>query len=164
MKIEFKEEQKFPQWWLWLILIGVIPYVIIGVYRQFTTTGEFEYTAIFNTSFIITSLLIIISIILFRFMLLKTEINQNEILVVFFPFIKKRVNWKEVKHAKILKYGFVGGWGIRLWTKYGTVYNTKGNTGLAIELQNGKKFLIGTQKEIELNKILEKANLIREKN
>ena len=44
----------------------------------------------------------------------------------------------------------MGGWGIRLWTKYGTVFNIKGKKGLAIELYSGKKFLIGTQKEIEL--------------
>ena len=30
----------------------------------------------------------------------------------------------------------------------------KGKIGLAIELNNGKKFLIGTQKETELNKVV----------
>ena len=63
-----------------------------------------------------------------------------------------------MKHAEIVNYEFVGGWGIRLWTKYGTVYNTKGDKGLAIELQNGKKFLIGTQKATELSKIIEKVD------
>ena len=95
-------------------------------------------------------------IAMFGFMRLKTEIDQNEIRMNFFPFVKKRVNWKEVRKAEIVNYGFVGGWGIRLWTKYGTVYNTKGNKGLAIELQNGKKILIGTPKETELNKIMDK--------
>ncbi|MCO4822597.1 MAG: hypothetical protein KC469_11050 [Flavobacteriaceae bacterium] len=75
----------------------------------------------------------------------------------FFPFVKKRVHWKEIKSAEIVNYGFVGGWGIRLWTKYGTVYNTKGNTGLAVVLLNGKKFLIGTQKASELNKLVKKS-------
>ena len=31
-----------------------------------------------------------------------------------------------------------------------------GNKGLAIELNNGKKFVIGTQKEKELKNVLEK--------
>ncbi|WP_282032750.1 hypothetical protein [Aequorivita sinensis] len=74
----------------------------------------------------------------------------------FFPFVKKKVNWKDVKSAEVVNYGFVGGWGIRLGTKYGTVYNIKGNRGLAIELLNGKKFLTGTQKETELREILAK--------
>lgn len=64
---------------------------------------------------------------------------------------------KDIKSAKVVNYGFVGGWGIRLWTAYGTVYNIKGNKGLAIELFNGEKFLIGTQKENELKIIVEKT-------
>lgn len=93
---------------------------------------------------------------MFGFMRLKTEIFQDEIRINFFPFVKKRINWNEIKSVEIVNYGFVG-WGIRLWTKYGTVYNTKGNKGLAIELLNGKKFLIGTQMEKELNVVVEKA-------
>ena len=54
-----------------------------------------------------------------------------------------------------MNYGFVG-YGIRLGSKYGTVYNMKGNRGLAIELNNGKKFVIGTQKEMELKNVVEK--------
>ncbi|MGI9525729.1 MAG: hypothetical protein ACR2MS_01320 [Weeksellaceae bacterium] len=69
--------------------------------------------------------------------------------------MKKRVDWKEIKKVEIVYYGFVGGRGIRPWTKYGTVYNTKGNNGLAIELKNGDKLLIGTQKELELKSIVD---------
>lgn len=53
---------------------------------------------------------------------------------------------------KVINYGFVGGWGIRLWTKYGTVYNVSGNKGLFIKLKNGKTMVIGTQKSQELEK------------
>ena len=55
-----------------------------------------------------------------------------------------------------MNYGCVGGWGIRLWTKYGTIYNIKGNKGLAVKLLSGKKFLIGTQKGNELSEIVKK--------
>jgi len=106
---------------------------------------------------IIFSIFIFGLIALFYGIRLKTEINQNEIIVNFFPFIRKRINRNEIKSAKTLDYGFVGGWGIRVWTEYGTIYNTKGSKGLAIELNSGKKILIGTQKEAELNKIIEKC-------
>lgn len=69
--------------------------------------------------------------------------------------MRKSVEWEDVKQAKVVDYGFVGGWGIRFGTEYGTVYNIKGKKGLAIELNNGKKFLIGTQKEEELNEVLQ---------
>jgi len=158
MKIDFKEEQKFRQWWLWLILTGIAILPIYGIYKQIILEVKFGDKPMSDAGLIIFCLVIFSFIAMFWFMRLKTEIDKNEIRMNFFPFIKKRVNCKEIKNAEIVNYGFVGGWGIRLWTKYGTVYNIKGNIGLAIELQNGKKFLIGTQKETELNRIVKKAN------
>jgi len=157
MKIKYKEEQKFTQWWLWLILIGIGIIVILGLYKQLIVGEKLGNNPMSDLGLLITSVFVFGLIAMFWFMRLKTEIDQNEIRMHFFPFIKKRVNWKTIKRAEVVNYGFVGGWGIRLGTKYGTVYNTKGNKGLAIELLNGKKFLIGTQREDELNKILEKV-------
>ncbi|MDX1772553.1 hypothetical protein DFR65_10185 [Oceanihabitans sediminis] len=103
------------------------------------------------------SLFIFSLIALFWFLKLKTEINQKEIKISLFPFIKqKQISWEKIKTAEVINYGFVGGWGIRLGTKYGTVYNTRGNIGLKIELYNGTKLLIGTQREQELKAIIEK--------
>ena len=158
MKIEFKEDQRFTQWWLWLILIaiGLIP--IFGIYKQLILGEKFGDKPMSDLGLIIICVMIFGLIALFWFMRLKTEIDNNEIRMHFFPFFKKQVHWKAIKTTEIVNYGFVGGWGIRLGTKYGTVYNIKGNKGLAIELTNGKKFLIGTQKESELIKIVEKAH------
>lgn len=157
MKIQFKEEQKFTQWWLWLILIGIGVLPIFGLYKQLFLEEKFGDHPMSDFGLIIFSVFIFGLITMFWFLRLKTEIDQNQIRIHFFPFVRKKINWKEVKSAEIVNYGFVGGWGIRLWTQYGTVYNTKGNKGLAIELRNGEKFLIGTQKEAELNKIVNKA-------
>jgi hypothetical protein len=159
MKIEFKEEQKFTQWWLWLILIGIGILPIFGIYKQLIIGEKFGNNPMSDIGLLIFSIFIFGLIAMFWFMRLKTEINQNEIKMNFFPFVKKKVYWNEIKSIQIVNYGFVGGWGIRLGTKYGTVYNTKGNKGLAIEFQNGGKFLIGTQKEAELNNILEKSRI-----
>lgn len=156
MKINFQEEQKFTQWWLWVILIltGIFP--IFGMYKQFVLGESFGNKPMSDLGLLLFSLIIITINGLFFFMKLKTTMDKNGIQIHFFPFTKKRVEWNEIKHMKVLNYGFVGGWGVRLWTKYGTVYNVKGNIGLAIELKNGKKFLIGTQKEIELRSFLGK--------
>lgn len=156
MKTEFKEEQKFTQWWLWLILIpvGILP--IFGIYKQLILGDKFGDKPMSDLGLIILTIFIFSLIGLFFIMKLKTSIDKNGIQMSFFPFVRKKVNWNEIKNIEVINYGFVGGWGIRLWTKYGTVYNMKGNKGLAIELNNGKKFLIGTQKETELRKFMEK--------
>lgn len=159
MKIDFKEEQKFTPWWLRLILIGIGILSVYGIYKQLILGEQFGNQPMSNLGLVVFCISILGFIAILWFMRLKTEIDENEIRINLFPFIKKRLNWKDIKNAKIVNYGFVGGWGIRLGTKYGTVYNSKGNKGLAIELQNGEKFLVGTQKENDLNKIVEKASL-----
>ena len=158
MKTEFKEEQKFNQWWLWLILIpmGVLP--LIGIYKQLILGEKLGDNPMSDISLLIFSIIMFSLVGLFLIMKLKTSIDKNGINMHFFPFIKKSVDWQQIKNVKVVNYGFVGGWGIRLWTKYGTVYNMKGNKGLAIELLNGKNFLIGTQKPKELTAMLEKIS------
>ncbi|MFV8226456.1 hypothetical protein [Christiangramia aquimixticola] len=157
MTIEFKEEQQFTQWWLWLLLlpVGLIP--VWAIYNQVFREGASGNSPLSNIGLILLSIFVFSLIAIFRFIKLKTEIDQNEIRINFFPIIKKSVSWEEVKKAEVVDYGFVGGWGIRLWTAYGTVYNIKGSKGLAIELISGKKILIGTQKEAELKRIVAAA-------
>jgi len=154
MKTEFKEEQKFTQWWIWIILTGIGLLPIYGIYNQLIMGNKSGSKQMSDLGLLFFALFVFGIIALFWLMRLKTEINKNELKINFFPFVKKKIKWNDIKSVKIVNYGFVGGWGIRLWTKYGTVYNIKGETGLAVELNNGNRFLIGTQKETELNSIL----------
>lgn len=156
MKIDLKEEQKFTQWWLWLILIGIGVLPIFGIYKQLILKEKFGDKPMSDVGLIVFCIFTFCLIAIFWFMQLKTKIDQDEIRINFFPFFKKRIMWKDIKSAKIVTYGFVG-YGIRFGSEYGTVYNTRGNKGLAIELKSGKKIMIGTQKETEMNEILKKV-------
>ena len=157
MNVDFREEQRFTQWWLWLILIGIGVLPVFGIYKQLILGEPFGDKPMSDFGLVIFSLLIFTLIGLFVLMKLKTEINRDEIRMTFVPFVKKRVKWNEIREAKVLDYGFVGGWGIRYWTRYGTVYNIKGSRGLAIELINGKRILIGTQKDKELKELVQRV-------
>ena len=55
------------------------------------------------------------------------------------------IHLSDVIDHRITHYDFVG-FGIRKTKKYGTVYNVKGKEGLEISLNNGHKYLIGSQK------------------
>jgi len=134
--------------------MGVLP--IIGIYKQLILEEKLGDNPMSDISLLIFSIIMFSLVGLFLIMKLKTSIDKNGINMHFFPFIKKSVDWQQIKNVKVVNYGFVGGWGIRLWTKYGTVYNVKGDKGLEIVLKSGKKFLIGTQKETELSTIIEK--------
>ena len=154
-KIEFKEKQKFTQWWIWLILIGLGAIAVYGFIQQIVFGVEFGNKPMSNVGIIIFTLFVFGFIYFNWYMTLITEITNGGIKMRFVPFMKKEIQWSELKSAKIVDYGFVG-YGIRLGSKYGTVYNMNGNKGLAIELNNGKKFVIGTQKEMELKNVVEK--------
>lgn len=149
MKKTFQETQKFTQWWVWLIILGIL---IIPIY----TFLYDEFSEGLKT------LPVVLVVVLFYFLKLTTKINEKSIQMSFFPFVKKTINWNEIKKVKVFDYGFVGGWGIRLWTRYGTVYNIRGSKGLLIELNSGKSFVIGTQNEAELKHVLEKLGKISE--
>jgi hypothetical protein len=138
----FQEKQCFNQWWVWAI-IYVVTLLPLVANKPMSNKG---------LSLVFIPLL---GLALFlRSLRLTTTIDSDNIDLYFSPLVKKSIPWAEVASAKVIDYGFVGGWGIRLFTSYGTVYNIRGRMGLALELKSGKKLLIGTQKPTALKNFL----------
>ena len=148
MKPLFTEKQRFNQWWLWLLLAVSLAVPAILLFKEITEkSGGFS------------GLIIILSvIILFVVLRMTTVVTKENIQLTYFPFVNKTINLADIETMKVINYGFVGGWGIRFWTQYGTVYNVRGNKGLHIKFKNGKQLVIGTQKPQELEKVVEQLN------
>ena len=152
-KSVFKETQKFDQWWIWALLT-------LSLAPNFIIIGE----ALENNSLNLTRDLFVLNsilggvILLFWIMKLKTEIDKLGIKFTYVPFYKRAIAWSEITSLQLIKYGFVG-YGIRFFTGHGTIFNTKGNKGLAIVLKNGKKMIIGTQKPKELEQAIKSLNI-----
>lgn len=154
----FNEQQRFTQLWM-LVLMGVSVVVPVGlIIKEYTSqkatmsTNEFIIT--------ITSILFVSSLIFF--FKLITRIDEYGIHYRFFPFHRnlKTISWSQISKAYIRTYepiGDYGGWGIKGgWSqKKGKAINVSGNVGIQLELTNGKKLLIGTNKEIEAKKVIE---------
>jgi hypothetical protein len=156
MSVLFKEKQRFRQWWFWIFLLplGCLP--LIGIYVQFIKGEPWGDKPMSDMGLIFFSVLIYGLILLFYKLELVTVINQYGIHIRFLPFVKKKIKWNEVSYAETIKYRFLGGWGIRLFTRYGTAYNVKGNQGLHLILKNDKQLLIGTQRLEKLKEVIEK--------
>ena len=148
MKPLFTEKQRFNQWWLWLLLAVSLAVPAILLFKEASEkSGGFS------------GLIIILSvIILFVVLRMTTVVTKENIQLTYFPFVNKTINLADIETMKVINYGFVGGWGIRFWTQYGTVYNVRGNKGLHIKFKNGKQLVIGTQKPQELEKVVEQLN------
>jgi hypothetical protein len=155
----FKEEQRFTQTWL-LVLLSIsisIPFVLIvnDFYKENSTMSLNE--------FIFSSSLLVLCIVPIFFFKLKTRIDESGIHFQFFPFhlSARTIAWSELIAAKTRKYDAIsefGGWGLKggfFWKKSkGVAYNVSGDVGLQLEYKNGKKILIGTQKLQEVNSVL----------
>jgi hypothetical protein len=151
-KILFQETQKFDQWWLGMIILGLV--LILVSFFNWSESFVDQWTI----DKIITSVLVLGILVLFLTSKMTTTITDEKIRVSFFPFLKREFFWYGLHQAQIIDYGFVGGWGIRIWTSYGTIYNVRGSKGIHIKTAD-QQYLIGTQKEEELR--LKIAHLLK---
>ena len=152
----FTERQKFDQWWVWVLLLGLLALPAYGIYKQIFIGENFGDKPMSNTGLIVWLIFMLLFTGFFWLMELQTTIDKDSIRIRFIPFLTRTIKWEDIQSAEILNYGFVGGWGIRLATKYGTVYNMSGNMGLALVLKNGKKICIGTQRTEDLKAVVHK--------
>jgi hypothetical protein len=157
-KMIFTERQRFKQWWIWLILLGLngsTLYVGIMHYLKKPLVGTDPMDGF---DLVILTVSILFFNLLFFYMKMDTQVDSSGISVRFFPFHwkVKRYNWDAIKSATVRTYSPLteyGGWGLRGWGD-NKAYNVSGNQGLQIEFNDGKKLLIGTNLPEELKQIL----------
>jgi hypothetical protein len=163
MKI-FKEEQRFTQTWLKVLLAISIVVPVITVVTKYLE----ENSQMTTNEFVLTLLGISISIAFIFFFKLKTRIDEIGIHYQFSPFHLKMkiIQWKDIKKVQVRNYdpiGEYGGWGIKggyFWNKEkGKCVNISGDIGIQVEFKNGKQLLIGTQKKEEAMQVLKNYNL-----
>ena len=150
----FLEQQYFRQWWLIVLLASLfVPNIYLIVVSK--TSDWFNYLFLGGLG-------------LFTFWFfslnLKTTITNSQINVTFdFLFFKHQKTFyvQDIKDILVLQYNPLldcGGWGIKFW-KNGRAYNIAGNKGFEIILNNGEKYLIGTQLLDQVKKIITQLNI-----
>jgi hypothetical protein len=161
-QIFFEESQRFNQWWLWLIILGSVGFAF---YANIQTIQSDESLVSWTKLSLIIPILLIPS--LFYFLRLKTRIEENGIYVRFIPFHLKEIfiAWNQLESCSVRTYsplGEYGGWGIKYGLGgAGKVYNVRGNQGLQLVFKDGSRLLIGTQKPLELQEIVDKMGLFQ---
>lgn len=155
MKV-FKEEQRFTQLWLVVLIIfsTIVPVGIILTLAKSMESSELV---------IALSVVILAPAIIFLFKL-KTRIDEKGIHYRFIPFHLKTqlIPWSDIDKIYVRNYDPIseyGGWGMKggsLWNKKkGTAINVKGDVGIQLELKNNKKLLIGTQLRNQVENTIE---------
>lgn len=158
----FREEQRFRQLWLWILLLGGALLQWIIAWQQLVLGRLFGDNPASGTLVII--LLIVFSIaipaLLYK-MRLIVEVRQDGVYVRFWPFHLKeqRFAFENIERSYARTYRPLrdyGGWGIRYSGK-GKAYNVSGDRGVQLELENGRRVLIGSQRSEALAAAIETA-------
>ena len=169
-EILFTESQKFKQWWIWLILLGVNGLFLFGVFKQVIGGEQFGAKPMGDIGLLIITGLTIALTLLFMKFRLDTKISKEGIYVRFFPFnLKyKHYAWENLTKSYVRQYSPIseyGGWGLRLGLfGEGKAYNVSGDKGLQLEFIDNKKLLIGTNKPEELTETLNQIGQLKSLN
>jgi hypothetical protein len=159
MKV-FVEEQRFNQWWLYLLL--AIPLISLVLPFMFNSDDYVNGNKETLTGIIISLVVMIFATLLILSIRLRTKIDEKGIYYQFYPinFNEKFKPWSDISNCYVRKYNPLieyGGWGYRsgFVRGKGKALNIRGNLGIQLELKNGKKLLLGTQKEELVRRTLE---------
>lgn len=152
-KILFSEEQRFTQWWLWLIILLslsaiVLPFAI-GIHSQLVLDQPYGYNPMSTEGLIVTGFFSVALMGFIFFIIgrarLKTKITNEALFVSFMPLSRK---WKkytpdEIDRFEIRTYKAkreYGGYGIKRRRRSGQAYTISGNTGLQLYLRRVKRY------------------------
>lgn len=158
----FKEEQRFRQVWLWVILILTCTIPWIGLIIQIILGQKIGNNPAPDWLIILIWLVFGVGFPVFFYLLrLITEVRNDGIYLRFFPFHRKFkvYPYDEIDSFAVREYKPIrefGGWGIRYGLS-GKAYNVYGNKGIQLILKNKKRLLIGSQKADEFYKAIQKA-------
>ena len=154
----FSENQRFKQWWIHLITLGIFIFTSYAFIRQVILDHPFLDHPISDIALIGSWISSLIIVLLLFGILLQTRIKNDGIYIRFFPFMFsfRHYSWDQLSACYVRQYsplGEFGGWGYRFGGG-GKAFNTSGNKGLQLVFKNRKRLLIGTQMPLELEDTL----------
>lgn len=154
----FHEVQKAQRPWMWLLLVlaytGLGMMAVRHVYDQ-QASGEHMLTL--SSIIFVAVLLTLVAFLIYNTRLLTT-IDEKGISYTFLPLhLRKRfIYWEDIDEIYIREYDAIseyGGWGMKFGSQ-GKGYTVKGRYGLQLVTVDGRKILIGTQRPIELERLI----------
>lgn len=153
--MNYREVQQFRQIWIWLFIILLTGIAWYSFFQQIIFRRQFGSNP--APDLVMWIIWIVVGIgfpLFFHAMRLIVEVRKDGVYIRFSPLHYRfhRIPLTELKSYKVRNYSPIkeyGGWGIRYGVK-GKAYNVSGNRGVQLELLNGKRLLIGSQKPEEL--------------
>jgi hypothetical protein len=100
---------------------------------------------------------IVFIVVLLLFHSLTVQIDRQRLTLFFgLGVIRRSFPLGEIREARAVRNHWYYGWGIR-WTPHGWLYNVSGFDAVEIELRDGRKVRIGTDRPMELQQAVLEA-------
>ena len=151
----FREVQRFGQAWIWVLVLLVTGVAWWGAVQQLILKHPFGDKPAPDSLMWVLLLVFGIGFPVFFYSLrLVTEVRAEGLYYRFVPLHRRvhRIAFSEMESAAAVSYRPVrdfGGWGIRYGPR-GKAFNVKGDRGVEIDLKDGNRILIGSQRAEEL--------------
>jgi len=151
----YREVQRFRQPWLWLLIAGIFGVTVWSFVQQIVLGRPFGQNPAPDTAIAIIVLVFGLAFpVLFLVANLTVEVRSDGLYYRFFPFhwSFRRISAETLSKYEVHRYRPIrdyGGWGIR-WGRGSKAYNVSGNRGVMLELSDGNRLLIGSQKPEEM--------------
>jgi hypothetical protein len=156
----FREEQRFRQWWVWLLVLGVAAIQWWGFVEQIVLGVPWGDSPAPDWIMWLFWLLFGIGLPVFFYRLaLTVDVTPEQVIIRYRPLANRMIPFAEVESVKVRTYKPIlsyGGYGLR-GTSRNTVYNVSGNQGVSLLLRDGRQVLIGSQRASELALAIDSA-------
>ncbi len=153
--LKYNELQRRLPLWVYVILSGLnISYIYSFVYMP----EQWFVDGVIKTDLIISLALMFLVNVLAFVVRLEIMVSNDDIRYRFWPFhlAYRIISKNDIKKCYVRRYNPVfefGGWGIRGW-KNNRAYSLSGRFGLQLELNTGRKILLGTRNPEALRSFL----------
>jgi len=151
----YREVQHFRQPWVWLLIAGVFGVTVWSFVQQIVLGRPFGQNPASDTMVMIIAFVFGLAFpVLFLVANLTVEVRSDGLYYRFFPFhwYFRRISAETLAKYEVQTYRPIrdyGGWGIR-YGRGGKAYNVSGDRGVMLELSDGSRLLVGSQKPEDL--------------
>ena len=160
MDVKFFEEQRFHQWWIWLLVIVGAVLGWWGFLQQIVLGHPWGMNPGPDWAIILAWLLTGIGLpLFFLYGKLVVTVSGESVEIYFRPLTRRVIPIDNIARFKARIYspiGEYGGWGLRGLGK-NRAYNISGNRGVELVLKDGRIIMIGSQRAEELAQAINNA-------
>ncbi|MCB0620985.1 MAG: hypothetical protein KDC32_24585 [Saprospiraceae bacterium] len=163
-EVRYREQQKFRRVEVLALLGLFIGLAVVRLIQKLSDpTGELLTTVLIYGGILI---LLVAAFLYLVKMRLSLNINEKSITYRYGPFQRRKykIRWKQVENCKLVQTpaaAEASGWGVH-FSSQERVYSLSGRTGLELELKNGDRVFLGSQRPSELRRVLHYIQLLRQ--